>query len=396
MYRALFTLILTNICVITLQTDCAGEDPDIYLSTPQIIRRHGYPSEAHVVRTEDGYLLTLHRIPYGRISSSKPKKVAFLQHGLLSSSADWILNGPNRSLAYVLADQNFDVWLGNARGNTYSRAHVSLLSDDLKFWNFTWHEMGVRDLPAVIDYILNKTNQRSLFYVGHSMGTTMFFAMASTKPEYGSKVKGMFAMAPVTYVGHIKSPIRFLAPWAKDIRLITNFFGDGAFLPNNKVMQFLTKYGCEILYWEKEICTNIIFVLCGFDRAQFNMSMLPLLLSHSPAGTSSKTVVHYAQEVNSGKFRQFDYGKLRNMEIYGTTDPPEYNISAIKTPIALFYATNDWLAHPIDVQHFYEQLKNKIGKFLVKYPGFNHLDFVWGKDAKTLVYDQMIKIMKTL
>lgn len=79
--------------------------------------------------------------------------------------------------------------------------------------------MGVKDLPAVIDYILAKTNQKSLFYVGHSMGTTMFFTMASSRPEYSSKVKGMFALAPVAYVSHIKSPIRFLAPWAKDIRV---------------------------------------------------------------------------------------------------------------------------------------------------------------------------------
>ena len=38
--------------------------------------------------------------------------------------------------AYILADIGYDVWLGNARGNTYSRSHVSLASDDPKFWDF--------------------------------------------------------------------------------------------------------------------------------------------------------------------------------------------------------------------------------------------------------------------
>lgn len=84
------------------------------------------------------------------------------------------------------------------------------------------------------------------------------------------------------------------------------------------------------------------------------------------------------------------------MKIYGKTTPPEYNISAITTPIALYYATNDWLAHPTDVQHLYEGLSNRIGKYLIKYPKFNHVDFLWGKDAKTLVYDRLIKMMKTL
>lgn len=39
-------------------------------------------------------------------------------------------------LGYQLADRGFDVWLGNARGNTYSRSHKNLSSDNEQFWNF--------------------------------------------------------------------------------------------------------------------------------------------------------------------------------------------------------------------------------------------------------------------
>ena len=41
--------------------------------------------------------------------------------------------------------------------------------------------MGVYDVPAVIDYILTTTGQPDLFYVGHSMGTTMFFVILLMK-----------------------------------------------------------------------------------------------------------------------------------------------------------------------------------------------------------------------
>ena len=67
--------------------------------------------------------------------------------------------------------------------------------------------MGVYDLPACIDYILTMTRQRDLFYIGHSMGTTMFYVMASTRPEYNSKVRLMISLSPVAYMAHIKSTI---------------------------------------------------------------------------------------------------------------------------------------------------------------------------------------------
>lgn len=48
--------------------------------------------------------------------------------------------------------------------------------------------MAEFDTPAYIDYILNYTNYQQLYYIGHSMGTTMAFAMLSTKTEYNDKV----------------------------------------------------------------------------------------------------------------------------------------------------------------------------------------------------------------
>ena len=60
----------------------------------------------------------------------------FLQHGLLCSSTNWLTNLRNESFAYLLADKGFDVWMGNVRGNDYSRRHVSLSPDDVKFWEF--------------------------------------------------------------------------------------------------------------------------------------------------------------------------------------------------------------------------------------------------------------------
>lgn len=44
----------------------------------------------------------------------------------------------------------------------------------------------------------------------------------------------------------------------------------------------------------------------------------------------------------SGNFGQFDYGIVKNKRIYGQITPPNYNISLITAPVALFYGENDW------------------------------------------------------
>ncbi|CAG2066964.1 unnamed protein product, partial [Timema podura] len=119
---------------------------------------------------------------------------------------------------FILADLGYDVWLGNIRGNFYSRKHVTLSPDKPKFWNFSMHEMGLYDVPAMIDHILLTTGQDKIFYVGHSMGTTMFYMMASSRPEYNSKIRLMIALAPVVYFHELKFPLlQFLSPRTDEI-----------------------------------------------------------------------------------------------------------------------------------------------------------------------------------
>lgn len=77
----------------------------------------------------------------------------------------------------------------------------------ISFIYFSWHEIGYYDLPAMIDYVLEKTHQTSLHYIGYSQGTTTFYVMCSERPEYNDKVKGMVSMAPVAFLTNQRSPL---------------------------------------------------------------------------------------------------------------------------------------------------------------------------------------------
>ena len=49
-----------------------------------------------------------------------------------------------------------------------------------------------------------------------------------------------------------------------------------------------------------QLCESIMFLRCGFDSGQANLTLIDTIIHHTPAGSSSKTLVHYGQEMASG------------------------------------------------------------------------------------------------
>uniref|UniRef100_A0A6P7H2Q2 Lipase 3-like n=1 Tax=Diabrotica virgifera virgifera TaxID=50390 RepID=A0A6P7H2Q2_DIAVI len=337
--------------------------------------------------------LFLHRIPYGK-SGKKLNKVAYLQHGLLASSDDWVVMGSKRGLAYILADEGYDVWLGNCRGSYYSRNHTQWNPDkDSEFWQFSWHQIGTTDIPAMIDFILEKTGATKLYHVGHSQGTTSFYVMASMRPEYNAKIAHHISLAPVAYMNHLFSPLmRAMALGTLPIGLTLESLGKNEFLPGSGFLNMLTDSVCSEGVGQV-LCKNTLFAMTGFSPKQMNVSDLPLLMAHYPAGASTKQVEHYGQLINSGRFCQYDFTILKNKEHYGQIIPPDYDLSKITAPITLMYSSNDWLAAVVDVEKLAKQLPNLKESYRIPLVTWNHIDYILGKDAPTLVYEKVVSVL---
>ncbi|XP_029202026.2 gastric triacylglycerol lipase-like [Acropora millepora] len=371
--------------------------PEANMNVIQMIRYYGYPAEEYTVKTDDGYLLNIHRIPPGekRVQqdcSSGSRSVVFLQHGLLSTSSDWITNLPNQSLGFILADAGFDVWMGNVRGNTYGLRHIKFPLHSDQFWNFSWDEIARYDIPAMLKFVTRMTSQSSLYYVGYSQGTTIAFAEFSRNKIVAKMVKTFFALAPVTTVGNTKGATRLLSNFSPLIKDLFKSFHVRDFLPSNSASKWLAQDICSKEDFRR-LCSNALFIISGFDKEQLNETRLPVYLSHTPAGTSAKNILHWLQMIKSRKFQMYDYGWLRNLKRYGQLTPPKYNVSAMTVPVAVYWAQNDWLADPTDVRALLLQLPNKLyDKYITKW---NHMDFIWAMDAATRVYKDIIKKMRT-
>ena len=187
-------LLVLGSCCLFLLTSAFD---DTKATIKQIVEENGFSFEEYTVTSSDGYIGKLHRIP----SSTAGAKPVLMMHGQDEGSVSWVFNSPDKAPAFKMANAGYDVWLGNNRGNMYNNEHTTYKNTQPEYWAAAgWEEMGLYDVPAIIDFILGKTGDSQIeAYIGYSRGTSQFFAGASLNPTYyNAKVKYYIALAPVT------------------------------------------------------------------------------------------------------------------------------------------------------------------------------------------------------
>eukprot|EP01111_Echinosteliopsis_oligospora_P015589 TRINITY_DN620_c0_g1_i1.p1 TRINITY_DN620_c0_g1~~TRINITY_DN620_c0_g1_i1.p1 ORF type:complete len:393 (+),score=102.53 TRINITY_DN620_c0_g1_i1:38-1216(+) len=377
--------------VLCLVSVALGENPDIKRNVTEMITARGYPVEQHYATTEDGYIMSIQRIPGPRYSSPSGhigKPVVVLQHGLEDNSITWVISDvPSESLGYILADAGYDVWLFNSRGNTYSNTNTHLSPDTSAFWDFSFDEMAKYDLPTNLNYVLSVTGVQTVSYVGHSQGTIQAF-IGFEDPDLQSKVNVFIALAPVAWLAHCKS-LLLDAMADLDVDVLFKVLGIKEFTPDTNLLKWLLPETCKV---DPSICDDFLGLVMGWDSADLNNTRLPVITAHEPSGTSVVNMVHWAQLIRSKNFQAYDYGTRGNEQHYNSTSPPQYDPSKVNIPVALFYGGQDDLGDVLDVEHIMPLLPNVV--YTHEQPEYAHMDFVWGDDAKDEIYPQVVQLIK--
>lgn len=398
-------LLLSIRSAIDLKVD---SDPDVGLTVMEIIEARGYTVEEHKVVTADRYVLTMYRLPQSHEESQSGaakvnKPAVLLQHGLLDSSYTFVCNFRNQSLAYVLADAGYDVWLGNNRGSTWSREHLDLSADVGKeYWDFTWEDMGKYDLPAEIDYVLNTTGRPTLSFVGHSEGNIQAFVGFSTDQELAKKVSFFAALAPAVWMSNMAAEVFSSLVWLRLDKAL-QLLGYVEFSSRSELVQeTLAGFWCTLL---PGVCNSIVNFVAG-PSISTNATRMPVYISQSPAGTSVKNIAHFAQSIREHTFASYDYGcdcdrasdiescstlECKNKEAYGSLAPPEFPITSMKYPrTGFFRGSADTVITSTDVDELRATLPSGTLVHDLEIEDFSHLDLSWAYNANSKLYQNLI------
>lgn len=361
------------------------------LSMQEMVENAGLPLQKHTAATSDGYILDLYRIP----KLGRPP--VLLVHGVADDAYTWVNGRREQSLAYVLSDAGFDVWMGNCRGA--SRGHTTLQQSDPEFWSWTIDDLVDIDLPTFVDYVLEHSEYSTLGYVGHSQGSLLGFLGFSTDHTLYKKINAFVALAPA---GYFKQPTSILSPFLprtttllKSVLWVSDLVGPSARWHVLDAIRngFITPVTAQIPNVAREILCGIAG--CGSEHAEsFELDHVERILSHYPCETSLLNIIHFAQLFETDQISRFDHGTQGNLRLYQQPTPPPYpSLSKLGVPVHCVFGGEDKLVSEQNARETIARLPvDKVVE--VSYmKTYGHADFIWGKRVGSEVFPSLIRTL---
>ena len=110
--------------------------------------------------------------------------------------------------------------------------------------------------------------------------------------------------------------------------------------------------------------------------------------------TSIYTLLHYAQMVNQKSFAAYNWRvEEENLARYQIIKPPDYVITEMEVPCALFWSERDNMASFADVKRLREELRNLKS---VEKVDLSHIDYLWGENAHEELYQKILTSLSSL
>lgn len=323
----------------------------------------GYHCDTHDIVTEGGWILKAHRLSDPR-RPGPPGHPVVLQHGILCNSSHFVMC-EERSMAFWLVDQGYDVWVTNIRAN-FRAGHTEFKRSDPRYWAWGLKELAF-DLRDVVEFICGATGKPRVAYVGHSQGSgSMYLALSpGICPELGRRLSCFVALAPSVYAGPVlrKFPFSLLRTF-RGRKWWSLVFGVKEFIPAIGIFQrYLPAYLFGHLGY-------VIFsYLFAFHDHNWVARQKPKIFRSLPMPTSSELLYWY---MASFSHRGCIFDPRLAQPWFPKTFPPH----------SIVYGDIDYLVLGKPLIHRIERNEpNMQIVHAVELEGYEHLDFIFGVDA---------------
>ena len=328
-----------------------------------------FSHQEYTVKTEDGYFLKLLRFQKKLESADQKfdpqRHPVVLLPGLTSDGVGTFLtNSPSLAIGVILADNNFDVWLGNNRGCRFCREHETLDPREAEFWNYSFDQMAEFDLPSILKLVFEETQKKSVVY-GYSQGATQtILALSDSKirPKVLPYINSLLGYGPALFANHpnrefekdFKASIEGMEAQGVPYFMI----GSGVWDSDKAKVESedLPEHVIDFLYQR--------FKAYNFNKNFLNWKRAFILKALGVSGTSKVSYQHFhqmmtAHDRQSNTVRKFDHGsEEKNKEAYGTPQPPAYDLSLLHEKCTFWIGLEDPFTFKEDMEDFKKKTPN--------------------------------------
>lgn len=285
----------------------------------------------------------------------------------------------------IVATDNFE-------GKNLTQGEIEYIYERTPFyWQYGQDEEIAFDVKNQIDTVLNHTGSKEYFLFAYSLAAPTTLAFLAMRPDYAKNCRAYIQFGPAIEASHVTSLFDKLYFEGICTKLPT--FGLGftpSYIAEPLVRKLVVKASASpaTRYGLIRKLLNLAFG----PSPIYNTNLELNVLNHLFLPVSFKTVQQYCQNSVAKKTRKFDFGKKKNLLIYGQPEPPEYFISRIEVQnYILIYGTGDGLADLATIEHIKDTVSSPTPVVEIVAPMFNHLDLIAGVETGLYINLPLIK-----
>lgn len=385
-------------------------DASVLSNAQMMIEQAGFKVVRHTLTSSDGYITELLNIINPLADSSQLKKppVVFFHGALIDSTSfvwgsirqhhpekyprsyeeDGPITSSNRSIALVLCNNGFNVWvvatrasnkdnIGHVKYNTeyledlltgLNPSDAQKLTDTLKYLDYTQDALVEIEFPEQINEVCRLTGSDKVSVVTYSKGCQVMFKVLATDNDASNRIHSHVAIAPP--LNEIGSSALFKTLSNLIVRT-PNDIGNLVFT------QVITSQPTRSLISSQDRYTVGYYYTVALTgpSPRFQTFLESPVIDHVLMPVGFTEFKQLCQQLIAGRLQKYDYGPFTNRRVYnGSLTPPQYNISSIKLDRWMMVSgKTDVLGTASSAQQYYDLIPNKPQRW-IKLDHWNHLD----------------------